>query len=192
VSLGLLCEASPVTLVWVTGTSGVGKSTVCALLKSRGHLAIDADGEGFNHWVGRTGGEVITDPPNPVPSGWLDRFAWLICPSEVEALAERCEDKTALLFGSVENEVDVWDLFDLVICLVADNETIRDRLQTRVANPFGKNPEELAAALKWNETSELTNRRRGATIIDGKLPPSKVADAVVAAVTNKAPVHGSQ
>jgi dephospho-CoA kinase len=30
-------------LVWVTGSSGVGKSTVCALLKSRGELAVDAD-----------------------------------------------------------------------------------------------------------------------------------------------------
>ena len=32
-------------LVWVTGNAGAGKSTVCALLKARGELAVDADGE---------------------------------------------------------------------------------------------------------------------------------------------------
>jgi dephospho-CoA kinase len=38
-----------VALVWVTGNSGVGKSTVCALLKSLGELAFDADWEGYSH-----------------------------------------------------------------------------------------------------------------------------------------------
>jgi hypothetical protein len=87
---------------------------------------------------------------------------------------------TAFLFGSVENEGDVWDLFDLVVCLVADNETLRDRLQTRTTNAFGKHPEELAAALDGNEGVESTYRRRGATIIDGRQPPSEVADAILA------------
>lgn len=49
-------------LVWVTGNSGVGKSTVCTLLKSLGELAVDADWEGYNHWVDRTSGQVVVDP----------------------------------------------------------------------------------------------------------------------------------
>lgn len=69
-------EALSVPLMWVTGSPGVGKSTVCALLKSRGELAVDADWEGYNHWVDRTSGQVVTVPPYPVPAGWLERFAW--------------------------------------------------------------------------------------------------------------------
>jgi hypothetical protein len=53
---GFLCDALPVPLVWVTGNSGAGKSAVCALLKSLGELAVDADWEGYNHWVDRTSG----------------------------------------------------------------------------------------------------------------------------------------
>jgi dephospho-CoA kinase len=64
-----------VTLVWVTGNSGAGKSTVCEFLKSSGQLAFDADWEGYSHWVDRAGGNVVADPPYPVPAGWLDRFA---------------------------------------------------------------------------------------------------------------------
>ncbi len=63
-----------------------GKVEVCALLKSRGELAIDADFEGFSHWVDRTSGQIITDPPYPTPGGWLDRFAWRISRAKVEAL----------------------------------------------------------------------------------------------------------
>ena len=78
-----LCDATAVPLVWVTGSSGVGKSTVCALLKSLGQLAVDADWEGYNHWVDRTSGQVVVDPPYPAPAGWLDRFAWRISRAEV-------------------------------------------------------------------------------------------------------------
>jgi hypothetical protein len=168
-------------LVWVTGSPGVGKSTVCELLKRQGQLAVDADWEGYNHWVDRTSGEVVTHPPYPVPRGWLDRFGWRIDRTEVEALAGRAADRTAFLCGSVENEVEVWDLFDLVICLVVDNDTLTGRLANRTTNTFGACPEELAAALGWNDEAESTYRRFGATTIDGRLPPAVVADAVLAA-----------
>jgi len=176
-----MCDALPVPLVWVTGNSGVGKSTACTLLKSLGELAVDADWEGYNHWVDRASGQVVVDPPDPVPAGWLERFAWRISRAEVEALAAKMPDKTAFLCGSAENEVDVRDLFDLVVCLVVDNETLRDRLQTRTTNAFGKHPEELAAALGCNDGAESAYRRLGATIIDGRRPPAEVADAILAA-----------
>ena len=168
-------------LVWVTGSSGVGKSTACALLKSLGQLAVDADWEGYNHWVDRTSGQVVVDPPYPAPAGWLHRFGWRISRAAVEALAAKALDRTAFLCGTVENEADVRDLFDLVVCVVVDNETLRDRLLARTTNAFGQHPEELAAALGHNDRVESTYRRLGATIIDGRRPPAEVADAILAA-----------
>jgi hypothetical protein len=176
-----------VPLVWVTGNSGAGKSTVCALLKSLGELAFDADWEGYSHWVGRASGQGAADPPYPVPAGWLERFAWRINRAEVEALATRARDKTAFLCGSAENEADVRDLFDLTVCLVADTETLRDRLQARTTNAFGKHPEELAAALGANDSAESDYRRLGATIIDGTRPAAEVTSAILAAAAKTAP-----
>jgi dephospho-CoA kinase len=168
-------------LVWVTGTSGVGKSTVCELLKNRGVQAIDADWEGYCQWVDRTSGQVAPNPPDPVPAGWLERFGWEISRAEVQALAKNMCDQSAFLCGSAENEVDVRDLFDHMICLIADNETIKNRLLTRTTNAFGKHPEELVAALEWNDNAEARYRRLGATIIDGRRTPPDVADAILAA-----------
>lgn len=142
------------TLVWLTGSSGVGKSTVCVLLADRGELAVDADWAGYNDWVDRDSGDVVVDPPDPVPQGWLDRYGWRIDRTKVRALATRARDTTAFLCGSVENEIDVWELFDLVVCVVVDNETLRHRLATRTSNSFGKHPEELAAALDHNGRAE--------------------------------------
>ena len=50
--------------------------------KESGELAFDADWEGYNHWVDRTSGQVVADPPYPVPAGWLERFAWRISRAE--------------------------------------------------------------------------------------------------------------
>jgi hypothetical protein len=168
-------------LVWVTGSSGVGKSTVCALLKNRAELAVDADWEGYSHWVDRVSELVVSKPPDPVPPGWLTRFGWKISRAEVETLSKWTHDRTTFLCGSAENEEVVRDLFDHLICLVADNETIRERLGTRTTNAFGKHPEELEAALGWNDGAEARYRRLGATIIDGRRPPPEVVDAILSA-----------
>lgn len=84
---------------------------------------------------------------------------------------------TALLCGSVENEAEVRDLFDLVVCLVADFETLRGR----TGNAFGQHPEELAAVREEDVGLEARYRRLGATIIDGRLPAAEVAETVLAA-----------
>lgn len=174
-------DASKVPLVWITGASGAGKSTVCSLLKSKEELAVDADWEGFNQWVDRVSGQVVADPPDPVPQGWLDRFGWRISRARVEGLVAEAGERDAFLCGCVENEAEVWDLFDVVVCLVIDDATMRERLRTRTSNSFGKHPEELAAALAHNVHVEARYRGLGAVIVDGTRSLEKVADAVLAA-----------
>jgi dephospho-CoA kinase len=174
-----------VVLVWVTGSPGAGKSAVCDVLKGRGEPAVDADWEGYNVWVDRVSGEVADSPPYPTPQGWLDRYAWRINRARVEALAGQAEAGVAYLCGSVENEVEVWDLFDQVICLVIDDATLLHRLTTRTTNAFGKHPEELRAALEWNQTVEANYRRFGAAIIDASQPLEAVVSDIVAVVRRR-------
>lgn len=82
-------ETCPV-LVWVTGNAGVGKSSVCEVVRSRWvGLSLDADWDGFNYWVHRQTGERVEDPPYPTPSGWLAEFGWQIDRRQVEFLHEQ-------------------------------------------------------------------------------------------------------
>lgn len=154
-------------LVLIAGGPGVGKSTVCERLRDRGHRAIDADWDGLNHWVHRSTGAVIVDPPYPVPAGWTADYAWRVDPDAVRGLVETSLNEVVFLAGSVENEVDVWDFFDRVICLVADDATVRTRVKTRTTNAYGQNPDELAIIMEQNSSLEETYRSFGAVIIDG-------------------------
>lgn len=169
------------SLVWVTGNSGSGKSTVCASLVRRGWTALDADEDGYSGWVDRVSGQIPHDSPDPVPAGWLDRYGWRIDLARVEELAEAARGRTVFLCGSAENETELFSLFDRMICLVINDETLRERLLARTNNPFGQHPEELAAALDDNRAIPARHARSGAAIIDGTLPRELVVDAIVAA-----------
>jgi shikimate kinase len=173
-------------LVWVTGNSGAGKSTICTLLRGLGYAAIDTDDDGYCAWIDRATGNAVADPPDPLPEGWLDGYGWVIDRAKVEALATDASQSMLYLCGSAENESDVRDLFDLVVCLVIDEHTLRDRLAHRTNNAFGQHPEELDAALYWNSRTEAAYRRRGATIIDATQPVEAVVRDLLAAVATLA------
>lgn len=168
-------------LIWVTGVSGSGKSSVCEVLKAHGRSAVDADWEGYSQWVHRVTGEPVVNPPYPVPAGWLDDFAWRVRPEAVESLAARMAFGVGFLCGGFENEVDVWAFFDHVVCLVVDEATLRHRLMGRTTNHFGKHPEELQAALHWRSVVEDQYRERGAAIVDATQPLDVVVDEVMSA-----------
>lgn len=166
--------------MWVTGSSGSGKSSVCEVLTGQGYRAVDADGEGYSHWVDRITDEAVFDAPYPVPPGWLEQFAWKIDVERVERLAATASSGVTFLCGSVENELDVWPYFDLVVCLVIDDETLRHRLATRTTNEFGKHPGELEAALARNQDAEAQYRKLGCTTVDATRPLDAVVRDVLA------------
>lgn len=167
------------TLVWVTGISGSGKSAVCKDLKAKGHRAIDADWEGYNYWVDRTTGEVVVDPPYPAPPRWLERFAWEISIEAVESLAATALGAT-FLCGYAENESDVLSHFDEIVCLVIDDETLRHRLSARATNAFGKHPDELAIAVARNQAMKAEYRKKGARLVDATRPLDAVVRDILA------------
>ena len=171
---------SSVPLVWVTGVSGSGKSSVCEILKGEGRVAVDADSEGFSQWVHRLTGERAVNPPDPRRAGWLDDFGWKVKREAVRSLAASLSSEVGYLCGGFENDADVWPLFDRVICLAVDETTLRDRLTNRTTNDFGKHPEELYAALRWRLVVEDQYRNRGAVIIDATQSLEVVAAQVVA------------
>jgi broad-specificity NMP kinase len=173
-----------VRLVLVSGISGSGKTSVCAALRERGHVAVEADWEGYCHWVDRSTGAVVTDPPYPVPPGWIKRFGWLIDSERLQSLAEASTASIAFVCGHAENAEDVAPLFDRIVCLVIDEDTLRHRLATRTNNAFGKNPDELEVAVHRNAEVVAELQALGAVTIDAVRPLHEVVDDVLAAVAS--------
>jgi hypothetical protein len=169
-----------VGLIWVTGNSGTGKSTVRLELARRGYPSFDTDEDGITVWRRRATGEQVSYPADGHhPETWLDDHGWMINRPRVEQLAELAQEQTVFLCGSVENEDEVRHLFGTVVCLVLDESTLRARIATRTTNEFGKKPQELEAILKWNPTMEATYRDWGALVVDANQPLADIVDQIL-------------
>jgi hypothetical protein len=122
----------------------------------------------------------------PEPRDWHDpsvmaTLAYRLRRDRVEQLRDEAGAEHVFLFGTVDNELDAWDLFDIVICLVADDDTVRDRLANRMGNQFGKAQHELDAVLGWNQSMEENYRSFGAAIVDATCSVDEVAESVLRA-----------
>jgi len=168
------------SLIYVTGNSGAGKSVVGNELRHRGHEAHDVDDDGFAVWVHCTTGVIMPRASmSERPAGWLEEQEWRMVPERVEELAARAEDRLAFLCGSTANDIDLWHLFAKVIYLSVDERTLRYRLETRTNNDFGKSAHEQAAILGWNSSREDRYVGLGAVTVDATQPLGDVVDDVL-------------
>ncbi|HYD08537.1 MAG TPA: hypothetical protein VEA78_00435, partial [Acidimicrobiales bacterium] len=92
---------------------------------------------------------------------------------------------TVFLCGGAGHERDFWELLDLVVCLVADDDTLRRRLAARTDNGYGKTAEELAGILDANASWAKSYRDSGAVIVDSTKPLDEVVDTVLAAAEER-------
>jgi len=170
-------------LVYVTGISGAGKSTVRRELRRRGFDAHDTDEDGNAVWVdvatGATTSARVSDDP-----AWLATHEWRLVPERIAALAGNAIDRLVFLCGSAANEAVAWPHFTTVIYLAVDERTLRHRLATRTTNEFGKAPDELAAILGWHRVDADAYRRFGAVVVDATRPLEQVVDEVIAIATS--------
>jgi broad-specificity NMP kinase len=170
-------------LVWVTGLSGTGKSAVAARLRELGHWSVDADDDGMSGWRSHETGEIVpSSPAEQRPADWLNRYDWSIDVRRVQGLRDSAHGGLVFLVGAVENEAEVLALAEVVVCLVADADTLRQRLATRRTNDFGKAPGDVDAVLSWLGVYEERHAAIGAVMVDATQPlPVVVAEVLAAA-----------
>lgn len=170
------------SLIYVTGISGSGKSQVREELLRRGFEAHGTDEDGvaayFNNETGEIENENASDPDFRTPE-WRSKHTWKAQREKVEELTTRAKDKPIFLCGVVANDNEVWDLFGKVFALVIDEDTLKHRITHRTENNFGQNPHEFAMISEWQKTAEDDYRKFGATIIDATRPLEQVVDEII-------------
>jgi gluconate kinase len=161
-----------VIVAQIDGLSGTGKSTLHEELSRRGHCAIDSDVE-FAYFG---------DPATGLPTAIMIRSNWLWDLHRLRDFCERSEESPVFICGGAMNQDECADLFTHRFLLCIDDATMRQRLLTRTANDFGKDPRELTEQLELNRCAEAAGRRAGWIIVDATQPISDVADAIVRGV----------
>lgn len=173
------------SLIYVTGISGAGKSAVCKELTRRGYKAFDTDKDGIAYFYDTATGEPVVDriPPEARTPEWRAKHVWIAKRETVERLAKDSQGQLAFLCGVTSNDADeLWDLFSQVFALHIDGATLRHRITSRTGNDFGRNPSELADLLEWQKTAEGDYKKLGATLIDATQSLDKVVDRILANV----------
>jgi dephospho-CoA kinase len=167
-------------LIFVTGTSGSGKSTAREELSRRGFRAYDTDEHQIAQWRNKVTGEItpVVADAHRTPE-FLAQNDWRADPERVRQLAGEAVDRPVFLCGVVGNEDEVWSLFEKVFVLSIDEATMRHRLLTRTAHDFGTKPHELELLIAWNKAIDEHYHRVGAILIDATKPPSSVVDAIL-------------
>ena len=156
--------------VLITGVSGTGKSTVTAALAARGYRAVDADDPEFSELV---------HVPEETLTGLGSGTDWVWREDRIRDLLSGHDVGTLFVSGSSPNQGKFYAQFDHVVLLVAPPGLIADRLATRTTNDFGKNPEQLARALRIQQEVEPMLRRSADLELDTTAPLDDVVAAIL-------------
>lgn len=174
-------------LVYITGISGTGKSTIRHELIKRGFEAFDVDEDGFRAWYNRnTDKRAIKQKAwENADNEWRKKYWLKIERPKVESIADlaKAKHKPIFLCGTTPNDSDVWDLFDKVISLSISNETLKQRLASRTNNDYGKHPDDLKDILSWNKDIDERMSGYGAIIVNAEQPLKAVVDEIVEKVS---------
>jgi dephospho-CoA kinase len=148
-------------VIFVTGMSGTGKSTVLGELARRGYRVVDTDVGG---WIDDSGAEPL----------WReDRIDGLLAEHERSG-------EPLFIAGAVRNQVRYYPRFDEIVLLSAPLATMLERIAGRDTNPFGKTPAERERIIADTEEVEPLLRASATLEIDTRKPLTEVVDQLVA------------
>jgi broad-specificity NMP kinase len=170
-------------LIFVTGISGSGKSTIWRVLKRRGYEAYDVDEDGLAKWQHNKTGYIhpkSSVKPHQRTPEFLETHSWNIPRNEVNELASKTKDRNVFLLGAIANEDGVIDLFSKVIVLMLDKQTLADRIKSRTDDGFGKSQHEFDAVMdRYDDVYDKYNKL-GYKTINSNRPINEIVDDIVA------------
>ena len=169
-------------LVYITGMPSSGKSTIREKLQQKGFVAYGGAEDKLAAFYDNQTNKRIdqwVEAKDRTPE-WDQQHAWKIPRKIIEELKNANKDNVAFLCAVTRNDkTELWDLFDKVITLTIDEETLKHRLATRTNNDVGKSEHELRILIERQKTAKDEYRQLGAHLIDATQPVDKVLQDIL-------------
>jgi len=168
-------------LIYITGPTASGKSTVCNKLRELGYETYDTDKGGIRYWLNEKTGE----PIKAFKKGeihdkfWMNQHRLGLPKSWLEKLKADSAGKVVFICGTSPIDHTDTGLYDKIIVLSIDEETLISRVKTRTDNNYGKNPRQLDKAVKWRQSTIDRYKQVGAYEIDSNLPVDKIVSKIL-------------
>lgn len=113
------------TIIYITGLSGVGTTSALDELNRRGYRTIDTDYGGYVRNVALEEG-----------------IAHYLNEEKMEDLLKSVGEEHLFISGCCDNQGQFYKDFDVVVLLKADLSTMFERIENRTTNQYGKTPEQ--------------------------------------------------
>ena|SRR3989338_7820004 len=167
---------------YITGVSGVGKSSMAEQLKEKGISTIDIDGvEGLCRWVHKKTKEI--SHWHPGTGGEFFESHQYICDKEKLAALMNEHKDIVVVVGLADNQSEFLGLFDKVFLFHCDEEVFLERIKNRINNDFGKHDSEKEMILSWYKDYQKEMLGRGAVPINTTEPLDMVVEKVLKQIT---------
>lgn len=158
----------------VMGVPGAGKTTVCKELSRLGYEAYDSD-KGLARWEDKLGNPVQEKTEEP---GWEKDHDWNIDIAGIVKIKDASVNEIIFICGSAGNIRDTIYIFDQIILLDLDEDTLKYRLENREKG-YGKHPHQLKDIMSWRKSSPDEWSGYGASIVDSRKDLGEVVEDIL-------------
>jgi shikimate kinase len=169
-------------LIYITGPTGSGKSTICKELRKLGYDTYDTDEKGNRFWINKK----TSQPVEPYKiyrhgSNWHSEHRVGLSPDWIKQLKSTATEENKVIFicGINDNDLEFVDSYDKIILLNIDETTQKSRIIGRSNSRYCKEPKQLAAAIKCRQAQIDKYRRAGASEIDGKIGSKEIVEKIL-------------
>lgn len=161
--------------VFITASSGVGKTAVVEELQQRGYTAYDADDRSLK----LTRLEVReTSEPVEWPKGYVDwhYYSWNADKDRLKELL--ASDDTVFIAGFLGNQEELYHYFDKLIALTIGPQEHERRLRTRPKREYGDDEQNIQRRLHKYSEHMAKFVTSGFIVIDNSGPVDQTVDQI--------------
>lgn len=160
---------------YITGISGVGKSSVSEILNKKGIFSIDIDSvKDLCHWVKKDTQERSHWRPGKNIE-WFESHEYICDKEKLVTLMTEGKD-IVVVVGLADNQSDFLNLFDKVFLFYCNEEIFLKRIKGRTGHDFGKHDLEQEMILGWYKGFEKVVLDSGAIPINTDRPILEVVN----------------